>query len=164
MKRMLIILLSLGVGFGISGCSREKMGKLGSADDACYPGKPGVHIVEMEKVKVNDQDFTLTPGGDPWPVRVYILEDDHELEADGGGVLAGTRGERTLDMPLRWLVNFKPDARYQIVVEEQGEGGNTWVFPQTPRPGFWPVPANNFVFRMGKASSIRFTEELREDG
>ena len=163
MRKMLFILLSLSLGLWIGGCSRDTLTKLGTKDDACYPGKPGVHVVEMAKVKVQEQDFTVTPAGDPLPVRVYLLEDDNVVDADGGGVFQGIRGERTLDPPLRWMVNFKPDAKYQIVVEEQGEGGQTYLFPQVPRPGFWPVPANNFTFRVGRKSLVRFTEEVRSE-
>jgi hypothetical protein len=163
MRKMLFVLLSLSLGFWISGCSRDTLTKLGTKDDACYPGKPGQHIVELAKVKVQDQDFSKTPAGDPLPVRVYFIENDYEVDAEGGGVLSGTRGERTLDPPLRWMVNFKPDAKYQIVVEEQGEGGTSYAFPPTPRPGFWPVPANNYTFRIGRNSFIRFTEEVRTE-
>ena len=162
MQRLMLLLLCACVGFGLNGCSRGTMSKLGSKDDACYPGKAGVHVVELNSIKLNDKDFTLTDQGDPRPVRVYIVEDDRELPPDGGGSLAGTRGERTLDPPLRWLVNYAPEGQYQIIVEEEGEGGNRWEFPPTARTGFWPVPANDYTLRIGKALFARFTEEVRE--
>jgi hypothetical protein len=163
MKRSIVIALAVCAALWVAGCSREKMGKLGKADDACYPGKAGVHIVELDQVELSDKDFHLNGAGETIPVRVYLVSDETEIASSNGDMIAGTRGARDLDPAVRWEINFNPDGQYQIVVEEQNPNGVAarYVFPPTARPGFWPVPANEGTFKFGRESSIHFVEKVQ---
>jgi hypothetical protein len=162
MRHGVALLWLIVAGLSLAGCSRDKMGKLGRTDDACYPGKAAMHAVELDRLQLADKDFHLSESGDPIPVRVYLLNDDVEVASANGDMISGARGERDLQTPVRWEVNFSPDGRYQIVVEEQNPNGAAarYVFPPSPRPGFWPVPANDGTYKFGRSSYVHFTENV----
>ena len=157
-KIAMLILLSLTVG----GCSRDQAKDIAKKFDPRFPRKPAMHVVQLTRVQVGASDFGTSTFGNPLGIRVSLRENGKEIPAQGQNVLAGTRGERVLERPIQWIVNFDPRRNYQIYIEEQSiiAQAHWWSIPGTPQIGYWPIAENGGKIDFGKESYFRFTDNV----
>lgn len=122
--------------------------------------KPATYIVELRKVQFEDKDFSRSILDEPLRVQIKFMENGKELQTVDTAytIIEGTRGERFLDKPLVWKINFKPENNYQIVVEEVGllVDRKRYVMPQKLRTNYWPLKDNNGILYIGEDSFVRF--------
>jgi hypothetical protein len=130
------------------------------------PETAETHVVELYKVQISDDDFHRSSFGNPLKIRISLLENGIELPSSNITVppilLWGTRGERFLDRPIQWTVNFDPKKNYQIVLEEQAIVAQawSWLIPKTPKLGIWPIGAPDGLIRLGRDSYIQFHDMI----
>jgi hypothetical protein len=157
---MLVVLLSLAV----IGTAEAKKKHVQKADPA-YPGKAATHTVVLQKVLLSDRDFSRDSTGNPLPIAIEITENGTLLTpSTGDTVLQGTRGERMLQAPVQWLINFSPDKNYQIILTEvvpAGMTGKRIITPATPKQGLWPIGENGGKVSVGQDSYLQFTDKIQ---
>jgi hypothetical protein len=130
------------------------------------PGVAETHIVELYKVQISDDDFHRSSFGNPLKIRVALLQNGEEIKSANHAMppilLRGTRGERLLETPIQWVVDFNPEKNYQIVLEEQSIVADAWkwMIPKTPKLGIWPVGVPDGMIHIGKDSYIQFHDKL----
>ena len=147
------------------GCSRDQAKEVAKMVDPRYPKKPATHVVELFKVQIGTPDFNLSTFGNPLDIRVKLLQDGNEIALSAGNaILDGRRGERLLQKPIQWVVDFNPQKNYQIVLEEQSIIANAFVYsiPRTPQIGYWPIAENYGRIPFGKESYIQFRDKVAE--
>lgn len=131
----------------------------------------GIHHLRLTAVQIGASDFSLSSFGNPLDISMRILENGKEVPrsdkpaTNGFPVpvtLMGRRGERLIDPPIEWTVNFDPKKNYQIVLAELSvvAATKTWNLPATPKLGEWPFQYNGGKLLFGKESYLQFEDEF----
>jgi len=151
--RWLTLLLALA----LAGCA--------GARRAAWPGAPDQRLLELTAVRLADADFSRRLDGDPRDVEVRLRDNGREIAAQADRVVHGSRGERALETPLRWLVEFRPDHSYQVVLQEQAllGGGRRWDLPPAPEMGHWVFVENEGRLSFGAGSALVFRTRVLRD-
>ncbi len=155
-----LLLLSL-----LLGCSRDQVKQAAKLIDPRYPKKAATHIVELYKVQIGAPDFGVSTFGNPLSIKVSLKENGQEIASNSETtILNGQRGERVLQKPIQWVVNFSPQKNYQIYLEEQAiiASAHSWSIPGTPKLGYWPVAENKGHIAFGQESYLEFRDRVAE--
>ncbi len=132
-----------------------------SSGNALRPKHAQSYILEMSSVQLSGNDFRVD--SDSWFGRDHI-----KLEFYENGTLLHTSkvdavsGLRTLDPPLKWLIDFNPaNSYYMVLTQDRGLAqGTRFQIPNAPRPGYWPFAENNGKINVGHASHLQFRETV----
>jgi hypothetical protein len=160
-----IFVSALLFSFMMLGCSRDQIKEAAKLIDPRFPKKAATHVVELYKVQIGAQDFGLSTFGNPLNIKVSLKEDGQEIASNNPGVvLNGRRGERILQTPIQWVVNFNPQKNYQIYLEEQAiiASAHTWSIPGTPKIGYWPIAENKGHIAFGQESYLEFRDKVAD--
>jgi len=146
------------------GCDSYSPPQKTSQPDPMRPGKAATHIVELYKVQIGAKDFNLSSFGNPLDIEVIFKENGNVISPQGIYLLDGKRGERILNKPMVWVVNFDPNKNYQIVLKEVSivASAQSWSIPGTPKIGYWPIGVNNGHISFGKDSYLQFRDKIAE--
>ena len=125
-----------------------------------YPEKGMTYNVELTRIQIGDSDFNLSTFGNPLTIEVKLKKDGNVIASnrDLGVFLSGDPGERILENPPRWRLNYSSNSNYQIVLEEQSiiADASSYELPRTPKLGVWPFPEKSITIRFGSNSYLHF--------
>jgi hypothetical protein len=141
------------------GCAHHTKTTVEKMVDPHYPKSTMEHTVTIDRVMITDADFHKSTTGGPLDVQVSLLENGREINPSTTNEFDGTRGERVLEKPLIWHVNFSPNNNYQLVVKEQAiiADASKWMIPETPKLGYWPIESK---IKLGSSSYLHVTEDV----
>jgi len=156
MKHLVLLLVVIAI---LSGC-----GKKAIVVDPTRPVQSGTHIVELYKVLIDPADFNLSTFDNPLWIRMSIKVNGEALPFEVQQMIEGNRGERLIDPPVRWVVNFSPKENYQLVLEEHAFLATAYRYeiPQLPRLGYWPFGENGGALKVGKKSVFYFRDKVTD--
>jgi hypothetical protein len=156
MKHLILVLVVLAT---MSGCAKKA-----AIVDPARPVKSGTHIVELYKVLIDPVDFNLSTFGNPLMIHMSIRVDGESLPFKPQHLLEGNRGERLIDPPIRWVVDFSPKKNYQLVLEEYAFVATAYGYeiPKLPRLGYWPFGENGGALKVGKKSVFYFRDKVTD--
>jgi hypothetical protein len=154
MRNRIFLPLLLFVLF-VASCGKQQPGI-----DPTYPNSDEMKIVTLHKVLIHPDDFSTALLGAPLKIKLQLFEDGHLIKA---ARLRGTRGERNIPRPIDWIVHFSKKSNYQLVVSESSilASTKTYLLPEVPKVGNWPLAANNGEVEIGEHSILYFKEALK---
>jgi hypothetical protein len=147
----------------IIGCTRDQQKELAKLIDPRFPKRAATHVVELYKVQIGASDFGLSTFGNPLDINISLRQDGMGIaQSNGNHFLRGQRGERVLQEPIQWVVNFDPNKNYQIYLEEQSiiASRHSWAIPGTPQIGYWPIAENKGHISFGQNSYLEFRDKV----
>jgi len=162
MKSRIVLFSALVLLVIMVGCTRDQAREIAKQFDPCFPGKAATHVVQLDRVQIGAPDFNVSTFGNPLKIKISLKENGREIACSSDNIISGTRGERMLNQPLQWVVNFSPGANYQIYLEEQSiiAQAKYIAIPGTPRLDYWPVAANAGTIRFGQESYLHFVDRV----
>jgi hypothetical protein len=157
--RTQFILLAACVSF-LWGCTNDTAEKLAKLADPRFPKVAATHIVQLTKVQFAGSDLNESTFNEPLDVEVKLLENGVEIPSVNNNALNGARGERILKQPVQWIVNFKPENNYQIVIQELAIIAKSYKYwyPDAPKIGYWPFAEQDGKLGFGDNSYLKFTD------
>jgi hypothetical protein len=122
-----------------------------------HPVEAQTLIIELYKVQISEFDFNVSSFGNPLDLEISLLENSEKIKSV---LLSGKRGERVLDQPVQWIINYNPSNNYQLTITEQAVIAKavSWKIPATPKIGYWPISRNKGKINFGKESILFFRE------
>jgi hypothetical protein len=123
-----------------------------------WPEEAAMQVLELRAVRIDPADFHNSWSGKPLDLKVSLLDNGRVVPPVEELRIRGSRGERSLDKPQRWLVEARPDHAYQIIVEERARitRGARWEVPPMPEMGHWIFAENEGRLSFGQGSALIF--------
>lgn len=144
----------------VSGCVKD----ISVVRNPVRPGKAERHIVELVQVQFDSDDLNESLAGNPLDLTINILQNGEPLRSNSEfNYLKGTRGERILTRPIRWVIDFDPNRNYQIRLEEVSiiAPKSALFIPKTPKLGDWPFARGKIS--IGTNSYLMFKDTIVEE-
>jgi len=166
MKRAYLFIILAALCLAVVGNAEAKKHKPPKENPA-YPGKAATHTLILQRVLFSDLDFSRDSTGGPRQIAVELTENGNAvMPTSGDTLLDGTRGERLLQTPIQWIVNFDPHKNYQLILTEQvpmgaSVAGKRIITPATPRAGYWPFGEQVGKLSVGKSSYLQFVDKIQ---
>jgi len=129
----------------------------------CSRTVPGTHIVELYKVFIHPDDFNRSAFDSPLMLRVNFLIDGEPMPFNVSYMIEGHRGERILDKPPRWVIEYSPSKNYQFLIEEHAVVSKRYRYstPKVPKLGDWPLGRDGTI-QVGSKSYFYFRDKVAE--
>ena len=72
--------------------------------------------------------------GNPLTIKISLIENARSIKPNISNSIPGTRGERILEEPIQWIVNFDTTNNYQIIIGEKSIIARAYRYylPKTP--------------------------------